>query len=58
MKIKVLSSLAGDTFSYRRGEVVDLDVFKEQVGAGWETLGEILDDAAPPATAPPKGRRK
>ncbi|MCA1365931.1 hypothetical protein I6F15_00710 [Bradyrhizobium sp. BRP14] len=58
MKIKVLSSLAGDTFAYRRGEVVDLDVFKEQVGGGWEALGEILDDAASPTIAPQKVRKK
>ncbi|XNY07061.1 hypothetical protein ACMFL9_26600 [Sinorhizobium meliloti] len=58
MKIKVSTSLAGDTFSYRRGEVVDLDVFQGQVGAGWETLGEILDDAAPPIAAPQKVKKK
>lgn len=58
MKIKVLSSLAGEAFSYRRGDIVELNIFKEQVGTGWDVLVELVEDDAPPAVAPSKARKK
>jgi len=56
MKVKVLSSLAGDTFAYRRGEIVDADLFKDQVGTGWEALAERLPDSSPTVTQPKRAK--
>jgi hypothetical protein len=44
MKIKTTTSLAGDGFSYRFGEVVEKEEFVAKVGGGWEMLCEILQE--------------
>ena len=52
MKIKTTTSLAGDGFSYRFGEVVEKEEFVARVGGGWEMLCEVLaEDAKPVAKA-------
>lgn len=55
MKIKVNTSLAGDGFSYHFGQVVDADEFAGNVGGGWESLGDPVEEkavkAAPVETA-------
>lgn len=46
MKIKTTTSLAGDGFSYRFGEVVEKEEFVARVGGGWEMLCDVLAEEA------------
>lgn len=43
MKIKVNTSLAGGGFSYHFGQVVDADEFARNVGSGWKSLGDPVE---------------
>jgi hypothetical protein len=56
MKVKLTTSLAGDGFSYRFGEIVDRDELQKKIGSGVDNVSVPFVEAkveravkAPPA---------
>jgi hypothetical protein len=45
MKVKLTTSLAGDGFSYRFGEIVDRDELQAKIGSGVENVSVPVAEA-------------